>query len=361
MKVALVMALMLRLFYAVAGALFSLRLKLDPAMVRLNHFTDHLIPQSDRLRFALLGVWERFDTLFYIHIAQAGYDRPDSVVFPPLYPGLIWLLTFLTGNPLVSALIISTLASYLLFWAFYRLALSDLHPDAAARALIFYAVWPTSFIFFAGYPDSLTIALMLWAMVFARSDRWWLAGIAGFLAGLAKAVGMLVVVPLAILAWKKRSWRAAPALLSGTGYLAYMAWLYGTQRMLPGESYTRFWNSTPAPPWETIPYTIHNFLANYSILRVHVVIALVTMILALSKWIRGEYVAYVLAAVLFIFTKKSDPSQQQLARYLLILFPAPLCLGFWLKWGGIVAVAALASLVLNLLFFWGFMNWWLVA
>ncbi len=361
LKPAVAAVLLLRLFYSAAAALLSTQLELDPAQVHSNRFTENLIPQSDKLRYALLGVWERFDTLWYIQIASSGYDRPESVVFPPLYPLLIRLATFLTGSPLVAALAVSTLSSFLLFWAFHRLALLDLPPEAARRALLLYGVWPAAFMFFAGYPDSLTIALMLWAIVFARSERWWLAGACGFLAGLAKAVGFLVVVPLAFIAWRKRSWRAAPVLLSAAGYPVYAGWLLLTARMLPAESYARFWGSLIAPPWETLSFTIRNALGGHSASRLQLPVALSTAVLSVWKRARPEYLLYVVAALLFVLTKKSDPSQNQLARYLLILFPAPLNLALLLQDKAILLAVSLASLIVNLVFFWGYLNWSLVA
>jgi hypothetical protein len=359
--IALAVTLVLRVFYSAGAALLSPRLVLDPDRIRLSDFTENLIPQSDALRYALLGVWERFDTLWYLHVADVGYDCPESVVFPPLYPLLIRIAAPLAGSPLVAALIVSTLASLLLFWAFHRLAVLDMPPDKARRAVLLYGLWPPSFIFFAGYPDSLTIALMLSAIVFARSERWWLAATFGFLAGLAKAVGFLVVVPLAVIAWRKRSWKAAGLLLSGAGYALYAAWLFTTGRMLPAESYERFWGTHVAPPWETVTFAIRNALNGSSTLRVHLPLGLTVAILSVCKRVRLEYVLFALAALLFVLTKKSDPVQNQLARYLLILFPAPLNLALLLTDKAVFLAVSTALLSANLMFFWAFLNWSLMV
>ncbi|MCC6862746.1 MAG: hypothetical protein IT158_29495 [Bryobacterales bacterium] len=361
LSTALLIASLLRLFYSACAALFSARLELDTAQVRSNHFTDNLIPQSDIVRYGLLGVWERFDTLWYIHMAATGYDRPETVVFPPLYPLLIRFAALFTGTPLVAALVVSSLASFFLFWAFHRLAVLELPPEIARRALLFYAVWPAAFIFFAGYPDSLTIALMLWALVFARSEHWWAAGVCGLLAGLTKAVGLLIVVPLVVIALRKRCWRAVPILLSAAGYPLYAAWLFFTDRMLPAESYARFWGTVIAPPWETVSFSVRNALAGSGAARLQLPAGLLTAALALWKRPRPEYTLYVLAVLMFVLTKKSDPSQHQLARYLLILFPAPLHLAVFLQDKAVVLAALLTLLSVNLVFFWGYLNWSLIA
>jgi len=99
-------------------------------------------------------VWQRFDTLNYVHIAQFGYDAPILVVFYPLYPLLIRVLTPLFKDSLVTALAISFVATFFLFWGLLLLVRLDFGDRVATRAVIFYAVWPASFIFFCGYAES---------------------------------------------------------------------------------------------------------------------------------------------------------------------------------------------------------------
>src|SRR5262245_42937411 len=89
LKTALLFTLSLRILYSSIGVLIYPYLKLDPELIHPNAFTDNLIPRSAGMAYGLLGVWERFDTLWYLHIAKFGYDRPDAVVFYPLYPMLI--------------------------------------------------------------------------------------------------------------------------------------------------------------------------------------------------------------------------------------------------------------------------------
>ena len=57
----------------------------------------------------LLGVWQRFDTLWYLRIAAQGYARHDgSTVYFPLYPMLIRLLgTLFASNYLLAALVLA--------------------------------------------------------------------------------------------------------------------------------------------------------------------------------------------------------------------------------------------------------------
>ena len=65
---------------------------------------------------SLLELWHRYDTAWYLKIAQSGYAKDDgSMAFLPLYPLLIRLFGRLFGNDLFAALLVSNIS--LFFWA----------------------------------------------------------------------------------------------------------------------------------------------------------------------------------------------------------------------------------------------------
>jgi hypothetical protein len=68
------------------------------------------LPSPHGLHYALLGIWERFDTLWFLHIAQHGYDRPMAVIFYPLYPAAIRIASGLMPA-MAAALLVSTVAA----------------------------------------------------------------------------------------------------------------------------------------------------------------------------------------------------------------------------------------------------------
>src|SRR5260370_33365577 len=118
-QIALAMTGALRVFYlAVASASLPF-LHPDPVLIHSNELTENL-PAPCGLHYALLGIWERFDTLWYLRIAKRGYDLPAGVVFYPLYPWLIRSLSGLAG-PMTAALLISTVAAFFYFWGLLRL------------------------------------------------------------------------------------------------------------------------------------------------------------------------------------------------------------------------------------------------
>src|SRR5580658_8776328 len=146
---ACIVTLSLRAFYSIFAAVSSPYLRLDPNLIHSNSLTGHLISrESHPLLYALLGVWERFDTLWYIQISIHGYDNPMATVFYPLYPALIRALSFITRSDLAAALLISTAGSFFLFWGALRLFELDYTAPVAFRALLLWVAWPASFAFF---------------------------------------------------------------------------------------------------------------------------------------------------------------------------------------------------------------------
>jgi hypothetical protein len=99
-KIAAALTIALRIVFSVVAGALSFFLSLKPALIQSNGLAENLaLPGS--WYYATLGVWERFDTLWYLHIAQHGYDAPMAVIFYPLYPaairGMIWLVAPIVG------------------------------------------------------------------------------------------------------------------------------------------------------------------------------------------------------------------------------------------------------------------------
>src|SRR5208282_3927972 len=193
-QIAMVVTAALRVFYTAMAAAFMPFLHPDPAFFHSNALTENL-PPPHGLHYALLGIWERFDTLWFLHIAEHGYDRPMAVIFYPLYP---------------AAILVSTVAAFFFFWGLLRLAGGELSEVGRLRTLLLVSVWPTSFVLFAGYAESLTVALVVWAIVFARESargsgheaRWEAATACGLLAGPRRPSVFLV-------SFRSRQWRCA--------------------------------------------------------------------------------------------------------------------------------------------------------
>ena len=122
---------------------------------------------------APLGRW---DSVWFLAIADGGYDDGAREAFFPLYP----LLVRIAGAPLGSALIGGALLSTALLGValvlLHRLVALD-HDRAVARnAVLVTALFPMSFFFSAVYSESLFLALSIGAVYAARRERWAWAG-----------------------------------------------------------------------------------------------------------------------------------------------------------------------------------------
>jgi hypothetical protein len=308
---AAVFALGLRALYALAAWLLGGLLAADPQVIRSNEFTGSLMPPD-----ALLSVWQRFDTLWYLHIAQSGYDRQAAVVFYPLYPGLIRLF----HPSLAAALVISTVAAFAFAWGLQELIRLDLPDSTAARALLLVTVWPGSFILFAGYADSLVMALSVWSIYFARTGRWRWAAVLGLFGGFAKAVGALAAVPLAWLAWRKDRRHLWTALAPLLGPAAFGIWIRSAGFGSAAAAYAAHWHTEVVWPWATLLASVRAFPTG-PLLRLNLIFLLLATGLALVRGLRTEYRLYALASLALFLTKRTDPLLQSTVRYVLAVFP----------------------------------------
>lgn len=123
-----------------------------------------------------LEIWNRWDAVNYIKLAQYGYSVADQrkplMVFYPLFPWTIRFCSIITGDYLVSAIIISTLASLAVGIFLLRLVQLDYSRQVARRAVWFLFIFPTSYFLHIGYTESLFLMLVLGCVLAARSQRW---------------------------------------------------------------------------------------------------------------------------------------------------------------------------------------------
>ncbi len=145
---------------------------------------------------APLGRW---DSVSYLQIAHAGYRNPLSTAFYPLYPLLIRIGSVVPVPPLIIGGLLSSFAAFAALFLLHRLARLDLDAEAARLSVVLLAFFPTSLFLSATYTESLFLLLTLAAVYAARTERWWLAGVAGGLAAFSHSNGVLILVPLVLL------------------------------------------------------------------------------------------------------------------------------------------------------------------
>jgi hypothetical protein len=363
-QIALALTAALRVFYSGMAAAFLPFLHPDPALIHSNALTENL-PAPHGLYYALLGIWERFDTLWFLRIAEHGYDRPMAVIFYPLYPAAIRLVSGLVPAT-AAALLVSTLAAFFSFWGLLRLAAAGLADVGRLRMLLLVCVWPTSFVLFAGYADSLTLALVVWAVILGREARWEAATACGVLAGVARPSGVLVFVPLAVMALRSRRARSLVVALTPLGLLSYWGWLRWSGRPSVVEAYRLYQGMTMVPPWRGLEEALRLIVTEHDALLA-IKLGLVILVAVISLWpqvriqIRIEDKVFALAVILQMLMYTGRPLLGA-ARYTLMVYPAFLVLGAYAeRWNGKqLGVYAGALGFLNLAWMWAFLSWSLV-
>ena len=159
-------------------------------------------------------VWARWDSVFFVRIAEHGYDHVSGA-FYPLYPGLVaGLGRLLFGHYVLAGIIISLAAALGAFLLLYKLAEDRLGADGAQRTVLYLAIFPMSLFLQAVYSESLYLLLVLAAFVVAERGRFASAGLLSGLAILTRVTGVALLPALAVLAWRSRDRRRALAGLA---------------------------------------------------------------------------------------------------------------------------------------------------
>jgi hypothetical protein len=181
------------------------------AIFAFYFFEPNRNPNADRWdtpRLHDLGyatdIWARWDSDFFLRIAQNGYDDA-SAAFHPLYPGAVaGLGRVFGGHYILAGLVISLLAGAGSFVLLYQLAGKRLGADGARRSVLYLAVFPMALFFQAVYSESLFLFLVLAAFALAEKSSFAAAGLVTGLAILTRAAGLALLPALAILAWRNR-------------------------------------------------------------------------------------------------------------------------------------------------------------
>ena len=83
----------------------------------------------------------------------------------------------------------------------------DFGDRIAYRSVLFISIFPTAFFWQSVYSESLFLMLSIACIMWAREERWKLAGVAGLLAVLTRSAGFMLLVPMTICYLEQRDWK----------------------------------------------------------------------------------------------------------------------------------------------------------
>ncbi|MGW6915524.1 hypothetical protein ACWGB8_17140 [Kitasatospora sp. NPDC054939] len=193
----------------------------------------------------VLASW---DGWWYQQVAQFGYHpalvpvpngvpgftiEQNSAAFFPLYPGLMRLVSDVTGLGLYGAgMLVSVVGSLFAAAGIYAVVERMAGPRAGVIAAGLWAIAPGSGAEWAIYSDSTFVALASWACYCVMTKQWVAAGAITLVAGLNRptaaaligAVGLAAIVEL----YRRESGIARPLAamsLAPVGLLGYVGWV----------------------------------------------------------------------------------------------------------------------------------------
>ncbi|HEY2507239.1 MAG TPA: mannosyltransferase family protein [Streptosporangiaceae bacterium] len=302
--------------------------------------------------------WNKWDSLWFLQIAQHGYSNQNaSAAFFPGYPLLIRAVGYLSfGHLLVAAYIVSNAALLAALCVLYRLTDRELGAEAARRAVLYLAIFPTAFFLFDTYSEALFLLCVLASLSLARSRHWLWAGLAGAGATLTRSIGIVLILALAVEALHQmredgrdgvspRRVRAAAALRLGASLLpaagagSYL--LYWQLRFhdwyTPIRVENTNWDRSFAAPWDTLWRGLdlawrYAFVRNTGWLTLDFLLVALGLILGVFVAFRARpvYAVYTWASIVF-FLSTAWPGRPLMSdpRYLLGLFPLVWPLARW--------------------------------
>lgn len=327
----------------------------------------------------LFTAWERFDALWFLRIATAGYTEGDgSAAFFPLYPMLIRIASpVLGGHPLAAGILISNAAFLGALIVLYFLTASEFDEPVARRTILYLAIFPTAYFFLAPYSESLFLLLVVTSLWAARRRKWAVAGVAGALAAATRNVGVLLILPLAleaVLQHRERGDRLATRLLWSAavalGTIAYLVFWqgFGGDALAPVHQQTTWQREATFPLATAVSGTREAFRwigiypGGYHLLDWLIVVPAVAAAAWVTMRTRPPFAAYAWASLLAPLSLVFAPRPfMSFPRFLLAVFPL-----FWATavWAGrragvhetVVAVSAAGLGIMTVLF----VNWYFV-
>lgn len=178
-----------------------------------------------------------WDSEYYLGIATGGYEEPNvshlspfgtstffdyhtllasgtysgktmslSYAFFPFYSWVTWLvawpLKLLGLTPIatstLAAVIVSALGALGAMLALYDLTRDSLGEDGALRAAFYLLIFPTGFFLLQVYTEGLFVGLAFGCLAMLKRRNWLAAALLAAAATLTRAVGVALVIPMAI-------------------------------------------------------------------------------------------------------------------------------------------------------------------
>ncbi len=159
----------------------------------------------------VMNQFTKWDSPHYMFIAENGYvnegDPANFIVFFPLYPLLVRLITFDFAYVNLSGLIVANVSSIIAVIYLFKLAKLDYSDSVAKKAVLYLSVFPTAYFLSAPFTEGLFLALVIGSLYYARNNKWPLSGFLALLASLTRLAGLLLLPVLVVEYFHQKNWK----------------------------------------------------------------------------------------------------------------------------------------------------------
>jgi len=294
--------------------------------------------------------WANFDGEHYLSIAIVGYRGLEQAFFP-VYPMLISFfakpfsidsLSTIISSTIVG-LLISNIAMLFSLYFLWKLLRIDFSSKAVWLTIILLLVFPTSFYLGSLYNESLYLLLSLISFYFARTGKWFWAGIFGAISSATRIFGILLLPVFLIEAYQQRAkfskffWVFLIPLGLGL-YMLYQYILVGDPlafyrlQKIVGEQHQSGLTLLPQVYFRYLKMLTTVDITNpiYQTIVLEFFVGILFFILPLIGYFKKVRVAYLLYALLGFLSPTIQGSFSSVPRYILAFFPSFLVMALFL-------------------------------
>jgi hypothetical protein len=323
-----------------------------------------------------LDAWIRWDSEYYILIAERGYGvhrAANPNAFFPLYPALSALVGSVVRMP-IAAWLVANVAAIVALCLLYVLVRDTDDESLARRSVMIAILFPTSYFLSCVYAESTYLALALGAVLAAAKGRQMVALALVFLACLARPQGFLCLTIPFLVGWvlRRKEGASLPWFTVAAGPAAAVLMLI--HRAYTGDPLGFLHSATvqslgvfegprtdPQSLWgvfldEGLGQNLMRRLLNWSALAL-VFLASVHLFRR-KQWEMASLSLFALGIPLFFHATLFDAAS--MARYTLLAFPVFIVLARWTREGQRAWVLDTAFVMLQTMLFALFACWYWV-
>jgi len=296
-----------------------------------------------------------WDAGWFLRVVGQGYDF-DSAPFFPLFPLMIRLLTYITGNGVVAGFLISNTAFFIACYLLYRMVRESYGGEIATTTVFIMLFFPTAIFFTSIYSEAPFLAFTLGAFHFARRGRWFPAVFLGACAALTRNVGVVLFFAFLYMQYRDNGRRlelgkALPLLFIPASLTIFMAvlWKYAGDPLAFAHSLnSEYWGYRHFTyPGAGQFLNLSLFFKDsqfYSLFESGMAFLFLYLVIRSFKYIEDRsLLIFLVLGFLIPFSSVVDNLPLGMPRYIIVLFPGYITLARLLHKNDLVQVYSIIS------------------